>query len=215
MSENDSEALEQAYGSLIIKKKFTTTYKSLQDRRRYKKLIKHLVTYFQNPRNRSDANSVEITEFKSVGKEFVGKRVSIVDAQTLYIISVKIDIDIKNSCGQLMNGFFIYLSGKNLENYVNLITKVTHAPEPEGRIFWSPWFLFNQHYIINEDMALRFYRSLIVTISEAIRFNTIKNYVANRFHLDQRHNWTCLEYLINNWEHLSRRNDRQVTIPCI
>ena len=170
-----------------------------------------MVTYFQNPQNRSEINTVEITEKKNDGSE----RVSIVNAKTLYIISVKINININNRIGQPMKGFFIYTNKQNQEDYINYFTEFTHAPEPIGRTFRSPWFLFFMHRKLDEDKGLGLYRSLIVTISEAIRFNKVKNYVANRFDQDQIHNWTCLEYLINNWEHLSRRNDRQVTIRCI
>jgi len=217
MLENDTEALEQVYGSIY--KAPTAVYNHHNNRKAYEKLIKHLVTYFQNPQNRSEFNTIEITEKKNDGSI----RISTVDAKTLYIISVQIYFNFTDRSGKPMKGFFIYTNGRNQEDdFVNCFTEFTHATEPAGRTFWSPWFLFFMHRRLHssikdmvKDMVIRLYRSLIVTISEAIRFNKVKNYVANRFHQDRIHNWTCLEYLINDWEHLSRRNDRQVTIICM
>ena len=204
----ESEELEHGFPIIT---RFTATFQNSRDRQTYKKLIWRLVNHFKNLENRREMNIVEITE-----KKKGGIRVSYVNAKTLYIISVKIDINIQNNHDKPMNGYFIFTNQQDYrENYINIRVPIRHAANHNHRVFWSPWFLFFEHNHLNEN-ALPLYRSLIVTISEAIRFETIKNDVAEQFHIVGGHNWEeTWEFLINNWKRLSRQNDPRVTIRCI
>ena len=59
-------------------------------------------------------NKVELTE-RIRGR--VGERVPYVNARTLYIVSVKIDINIQKKRGQAMNDYFIITDQQDYREY--------------------------------------------------------------------------------------------------
>jgi hypothetical protein len=161
---------------------FVANYSDENDQETYLNLIQRLVDHLQDQNNRNEAYNIPITE-KRNGDE----RKSYLNSRTLYLLSVKIkgkDID----------------SNRN-NNNADYYVAVSHPTEPRYRKFWSPYYLFYERV---DNEYLRIYQSLTITISEAIRFDQIKQYVADNFSIG-RHSWDLFAECIHLWEVYSQQ----------
>ena len=91
------------YEDLIIFRKIDVIYENHKDRRKYQKLIRKLVSHMSDSDNRCENTVVQKSEMTTDGC----KRTLYIDARTLYVISIKVDIFVEN---HQKNGYFIYTS---------------------------------------------------------------------------------------------------------
>jgi hypothetical protein len=152
---------------------FVANYRHENDKETYLNLIKRLVDHLQDKNNRMEAYIIQITEQRN---EDMKIRVSYVNSKTLYLSSVKFKIidDGDNNTNK-----FVYIvsnqenktaENKTAENKIHYVS-VSHRKSPKDRRFWSPYNLFNQNV---DREYLKIYHSLIITISDATRFDEIK-----------------------------------------